>query len=247
MGPIEITCPTFGRLGLIGDRLHDGHDFVVRSNSKNNVVDYFIFLDSRGISHEFDNSLADKLISRITDLNKTYLLVCRPLELTIWVTLISLLTHTRLNPSKIITNMGFVDFTPKKLSILQSALVQIESVLGKGVAESYFVEDFVSSRGGTSLFSMRFKETYRDAIEAIAARHQIVIINTPLTDPGIKIQRMRPRSFFSAQIESNMFNRSISSAHVIELPDFDEALTYDAVHYTCSGNDLIFDKVKEYL
>lgn len=248
MGPIEFVSPNIGRLRVIGDRLHDGHDFVVLADTKSNVFDFLIFLDSRGICREFDHSLADKLISRITQTKRTYLLICRPLELTIWATLIGFFAINRLSPAKIITNMGFVDFTPKKLSVLLDAAKQVELSVGKGVADSCFVEDFVSSGGDVMpLYSLRFGEAYRVAIEAIAARHAMVIINTPLTDPGIIIERRRPPAFFPALAESNEFNRSINGAQVIDLPDFDETLTYDAVHYTPRGNDLIFDKVKGYL
>ena len=34
------------------------HDFIVRSNSKSNSIDYLLFLDSRMVSAEFDTSLA---------------------------------------------------------------------------------------------------------------------------------------------------------------------------------------------
>ena len=153
MQPINFACPTLGPLMVIGERLHHGHDFVVRSNAKNGVIDYLIFLDSRGISREFEHSLADKLISRIAELGKTYVLVCRPLELTIWATLIGFLNINQLNPAKIITNMGFVDFTPKKQSILLDAVDQVESVVGKGVADILFVEDYVAGGGGRSPYT----------------------------------------------------------------------------------------------
>lgn len=232
---------------VMGERLHDGHDFVVRSNTDNAAMEYLLFLDSRGISREFKHSLADKLITRISQLGKTYLLVCRPLELTTWATLIGFLAINELNPVKIITNMGFVDFTPKKQSILQNAIRQVESAVGLGVAETYFVEAYATEGGAIPLYSMRYGETYRCAIEEIARRHDTVILNTPLTDPGIAIERKRPVSFFPALAESNAFNRSIRGARVIDLPDFDESLTYDAVHFTRCGNELIFDRLKDYL
>lgn len=248
MGPIEFSCPNFGQLQITGDRLNDGHDFVVRSNAKSDAIDYLVFLDSRGISREFDNSLADKLISRITQMNKSYLLVCRPLELTTWASLIGFFALNRLSPAKVVTNMGFVDFTPKKVSILQDAVLQVEAAVGNGVAESYFVEEFLSTEGEPiSLYSIRYGIAYRAAIEEIALRHSMVIINTPQTDPGINIVRKRPPAFFPAQAASNYFNRAINGAKVIDLPDFDETLTYDAVHYTHHGNEVIFDKIKEYL
>ena len=81
----------------------------------------------------------------------------------------------------------------------------------------------------------------------MTGQHEMIIINTPLTDPDIVIERKRPVSFFPAQAESNAFNRSIAGAQVIDLPDFDESLTYDAVHYTRRGNELIFDRLRDYL
>lgn len=236
-----------GSLQVMGERLHDGHDFVVRSNAENEAIDYLLFLDSRGISREFEHSLADKLITRMSQLGKTYLCICRPLELTIWATLIGFLALNKLNPAKIITNMGFVDFTPKKQSILQYAVLQVEAVVGQGVASTRFVEDYCAAGRGISLYAMHFDETYRRAIEAIAERHTMVILNTPLTDPGIAIERKRPETFFPAQAEANVFNRSIRGAKVIDLPDFDESLTYDAVHFTRRGNELIFDRLTDYL
>jgi hypothetical protein len=249
MGPIEFTCPTFGQLKVIGDRLHDGHDFVIEANTANEVFDYLVFFDSRGISRQFDNSLADKLISKIVSMGKSYLLVCRPLELTIWATLIGFLSINRLNPAKIITNMGFVDFTPKKQSILQDAVLQVELAVGKNVAASFFVEDYLSSGREQlmPLYSMQYGKDYRLAIEAIAAQQPLVIINTPLTDTGIAIEKRRPSAFFPAQAESNEFNRSINGAQVIDLPNFDETLTYDAVHYTSLGNEVIFERLKGFL
>jgi hypothetical protein len=248
MGPIEFNCPNFGQLKVIGDRLYESHHFVVQSNIDSTTFDYLIFLDSRGISAEFDSSIAAKLIAKIQQTGKTYLMVCRPLELTIWATLIGFLAINQLNPAKIITNMGFVDFTPKKLSILSDATQQVELSVGKDVVKPYFVEDFSLSSGETvALFAMNYGKAYRNAIEAISVIHKMIIINTPLTDAGIAIERKRPASFFLAQSESNNFNRSINGAQVIDFQKFDELLTYDAVHYTPRGNEVIFDAVKGFI
>lgn len=248
MGPIEIDCPNFGRLAVVGDRLNDGHDFVIRSNGGRDVLDYLLFLDSRGISREFAGSLADRLVAQISPRGARYLLLCRPLELTTWATLINFITFNKLNPAKIVTNMGFVDFTPKKQSVLQNAIQQVEFFVGRDVAESYFLQNFVSSTGEEiPLYSMSYGGVYRKCIESIVVRQPTVIINTPLVDPGIRIERERPRVFFSALADSNEFNRSICGVQVVDIPDFDETLTCDAVHYTSRGNEVIFDKVKDYI
>ena len=248
MEPINIICPNFGPLAVVGDRLHDGYDFVVRSNSRSDTLDYLIFLDSRGISRGFEGSIADKLITQIAQGGGTYLLLCRPLELTTWATLINFIVINKLNLSKIVTNMGFVDFTPKKLSTLQDAVQQVDFFIGKDVANSCFVQSFESSSGEMiPLYSMCYGDTYRKSIETIAKRLPTLIVNTPLVDDGIRIDRKRPHAFFSALANSNEFNRSINGAQVVDLPHFDETLTYDAVHYPTLGNEVIFDSIKDYI
>lgn len=94
----------------MAEQLHDGHDFVVRSNAENAVIDYLLFLDSRRISYEFDYSLADKLICRISQLGKTYLCVCRPLEMIIWAIQIGFLAHNKGKPSQDHHQHGYCRF-----------------------------------------------------------------------------------------------------------------------------------------
>ena len=248
MHPIKFECPGLGELQVIGENLNDGHDFVVLSNAENNTIDYLYFLDSRGISKCFEGSLAEMLIDRALQTGKTYLLICRPLQLTIWATLIGFLAMNHIQPVKIITNMGFVDFTPKKDSILQDVVRQVDSVVGKGVVHTCFAENYVSTGGDViALYTNTYSQSYKLAIEALAKLHNMVILNTPPTDPQIKINRSRPSTFFSAQLKSNRFNRMIRGAQIVDPPIFDESLTYDAVHFTRRGNELNFTILRPYL
>lgn len=248
MHPIKFECPGLGALQVMGENLNDGHDFVVRSNAQSNILDYLYFLDSRGISRCFEGSLAEMLIDRALHTGKTYLLICRPLELTIWATLIGFVALNQIKPVNIITNMGFVDFTPKKDLILQDVVRQVDSVVGKGVANSCFAENYVCTAGDViPLYTNTYDKNYILAIEAIAKLHNMVILNTPQTDPQIKINRLRPSTFFSAQLKANRFNRLIRGAEIVSPPFFDESLTYDAVHFTRRGNELNFNMLKPYL
>lgn len=248
MRPIEIDCPSFGALTVVGDRLHEGSDFFVRANGRQEVLDCLVFLDSRGVSAGFEQSLANRLIAHISRAGGNYLLLCRPLELTTWATLVNFIVLNKLNPARIVTNMGFVDFTPKKPAILKDAIQQVEFCAGKGVAKSYALQERVESRGEElDLHSMVYGDAYRRCIEDVVIRQPTVVINTPLVDPSIRIERARPKAFFSALSDSNAFNHSIGGAHVVDLPNFDEMLTYDAVHYTTRGNEVIFEKVKGFL
>lgn len=248
MRSLEFICPNIGKLKVIGDRLHDGHDFVVKSNAKSYTVDYLIFLDSRGISRKFEDSLADKLITQIALNGASYLLVCRPLELTTWATLINFMAINILKPAKIITNMGFVDFTPKKMTVLEDSVAQVEFAIGKGVATSVFAEAYLSSSGeNIDLYSMSYSEKYKKAIECVTSKTPTVIINTPFVSEDIDIERKRPHAFFTSLAHSIDFNRAITDAQVVGLPIFDEKFTYDGVHYTPQGNDVAFGAIKNYL
>jgi hypothetical protein len=69
-----------------------------------------------------------------------------------------------------------------------------------------------------------------------------VVIKTPLVESTIKIDRKRPLSFFTQLEKTNDFINALD-CESIDLPIFDERLTYDAVHWTAEGNKLVFDKI----
>lgn len=247
MRPIQISCNSLSFF-VIGNYLNEGHDFVIKSNSHNKNFDYFIFLDSRGVSSDFSTSLAQKIIHEMERKKSSYLIICRPIELTTWSTLINFLSINQLSPTKIITNMGFVDFTPKKLSLLDDAIKQARYLMGEKIVQPTFVENFLSSTGDLiSLYSMDYSYEYKKNIEVLTEKFEILLINTPLVDSLVNFTRSRPSSFYDGLINTNKFNRSIENIKIIDLPNFDTKLTYDAVHYTSSGSDLIFDKIKKYL
>jgi hypothetical protein len=244
---IELDCPEFGQVCFIGSSLHAGHDRLICANCTRGALEVLIFLDSRGIGADFRGSLVDRILTRLNG-SRGYLAICRPLELTTWATLFNFLAINALKPGQIITNMGFVDFTPKKQAILADAVQQVEARMGVGLARSQFVEEYATADGETlALYSMSYAAGYRQRIETMIADGSAIVLNTPPVSPDISVPRKRPRSFFSAVDKGNAFNRSISGATVIDLPVFDESYTYDAVHYTNRGNELIFGRLVEYL
>lgn len=249
MPRLSVPCPSFGQsLAFDGQRLHEGHDFVLRSNCHGQQPDVLIFLDSRGVSRRFEGSLANRLIETIEASNRRYLLVCRPLELTTWATLVNFISANDIRPGVLFTNVGFVDFTPKKLAILEDAVRQVEVRIGPGAANPFFVETYTPSGGEPlSLYAIRYSSGYREHVEHAIARQPTFIIDTPRVSPDIQIEKKRPSAFFPALDETRAFIRSISGAVVIPLPDFDETLTYDALHYTDLGNELIYKEVGGYL
>jgi hypothetical protein len=241
---IQYDCVGFGALNFVGDSLNDGHDFRISSNCKAADLETLVFLDSRGISAAYEGSLA-QLITNALDSN--YLCICRPLELTMWATLHNFLAVNQLRPESIITNLGFVDFTPKKPRIADYAIRQVDYLIGANVATSVPVERYVLSNGeNVPLFITEYTDTYRRSVDQSLNGMRALVLNTPPLDPNIRIERARPKSFFDMIAKSNQFNSSLS-ATVCDFGPFDESQTYDGVHYTAAGNELIFGQIRRYL
>ena len=115
---------------------------------------------------------------------------------------------------------------------------------GPNVASSIYVETINSTEDGRiPIFATQYTSAYRETIQNYLFRQLSVVINTPWIRPDITIERRRPASFFGQIRKAIEFNRSLDAARAIDLPEFDSAMTYDAVHYTDQGNGLIFDRV----
>jgi hypothetical protein len=245
MGPIKAEIPSLPPFDFIGDRLHEGHDCRILGSGSVEELEYLIFMDSRGVSSRYENSLADKIIHHISE-KGSYLLVCRPLELTTWATLLNFLKWNRIAPKTIVTNMGFVDFTPKKEEVLLDAKAQVDYLLGINDTTIEFEEMYTASSGiQIPLYSLTYDHRYLKEINRIALNSNLVVLNTPAILPDLVLPRARPLSFFNGIEKGNDFNRRIENSTVLELPTFDLSLTYDAVHYTDEGNRLIFQMISK--
>lgn len=243
----NLKIINYTNIKIIGESLNSGDDFYISSNSYDFELDYLLFFDSRGIGKKYEGSIAHRLVSMLTAKGKKYLIICRPLELTVYATLINFLNYNQIKPAKIITNLGFVDFTPKKKSILEDIIQQVEFAVGQNIADAVFCENYISSEGVVPIYYNQYKPEYRQAIEKISAKIPMVIINTPVTDPNIRIERLRPQSFYQCQFMTINFNRLIKHAIVVDMPKISLEHTYDAVHYTDFGNELIFSEVESYI
>ena len=248
MNHFTLACDGYGPLHFVGARPHEGHDRLLTSNAHGQPVDLLCLLDSRGISAQYQTSLAQRVITHAEQQGLHYVMICRPLELTTWATVANFFTHNPLRAPTFVTNMGFVDFTPKKPEILEDAMRQVEAHIGAHVATASFVEKSVRANGDVlSLFAMQYSEDYGRAISRALQGQRTVVINSPLVSPTCEFPRPRPASFFKALEDGNTFNRGLPGVTVVDLPEFDLSLTYDGVHYTEQGSAVIFDRLKEYL
>lgn len=207
---LEAYCPNWGMMRFIGARLNAGHDFLLDSNCGDaGEIDVLIWLDSRGVSNHYSGSLAHKLITFFSESKQRYLLICRPLELTTWATLINFMEINTIHPRKLLTNMGMVDFTPKKKDVLADALAQVVYMLGSDDLSIEFAEHYVGSAGDLiELYVMYYGSLYSASVRQLVACQRTIVINTPLVPKDINIKRSRPKSFSMDYIKlKNLMHR----------------------------------------
>ncbi|MFL2601062.1 MAG: hypothetical protein ACJ0PU_02890 [Flavobacteriaceae bacterium] len=231
-----------------GDELNKKHDFIISTEGHNKEVDFLLFFDSRGICKDFKTSLSNKIIKNLPK-NKSYLLVSRPLEITTWMTLYNFVLLNKIVPKKIITNMGFVDFTPKKSSIIEKSIIQYDLFFSKKDAEVNLLEKYYDeNKSQLILYQQNYPSKFVKSLEELLKSSEIIILNTPLLKKDYNFERKRPFSFFNAVKKSNQFNHKLKiNKTVIDFERFDNRLCYDGVHYTSKGNERLFLSIKKYL
>lgn len=244
MSTLEINTG-HGEISLVGNKVYEGHDYYVKANAPLSDVKVILFFDSRGVSKNWESSLLKKLLEYFE--SSSYLIVARPLELTTWPTLYNFLGLNRLSPELLITNIGIVDFTPKKYSLCQLMVEQVMFDGEAGVSSILPLETYQLSNGQEEmLFSVDYSEQYKQHLKSFFFNVPILAIKTPAVDPGINIERIRPASFFTQLHKTNKFIDMLGCTS-IDLGCFDNRLTYDAVHWTREGNELVFDKIISHL
>jgi hypothetical protein len=230
-----------------GNALHEGGDFCVTANNFSQKPNFLIFLDSRGVSGSFKFSLLEKIIFFLERKQKTYIAINRPLNLTTWATLLNFLKLNNISPECVITNVGFVDFTPKKWSNIQDALYQVEYMSPNSIDGLEDLGEHKDKFSNNIIYRIKYNDIYRENIQNTIARHKTVIIKTPNFPVNAKIKRARPPSFFDGIEETNKFYDSLKNCEKIELGGFTEKESYDGVHYSNSGNEIIFGKLEKFL
>jgi len=226
--------------------LNQRSDFYISANTKIKSPDILVFMDSRGIGNDFNSSIINSLEKSFINLNLNYLIISRPVELTTWVTFYNTMEINNICPKLIITNMGFVDYTPKKKSIVNKYIYQIENI--NNDYRINFIEDFRDNRDKTlPLYNVVIGPSIDSKIKKKFNKKSTIIINTPIVNPNIKFERKRPPSFYKCIIEGNNYNQSFSNADIIEIGIFDGKNTYDGVHYTNSGNKIIIKKIRDFI
>ena len=221
-------------------------NFVIQSKISNNY-DFLFFMDSRGAKAPKSSISSIMRLTKYLDEKKlSYLVISRPLNLTIFSTLLSFLENTTIKFKRVITNVGFVDTTPKKLDTLNDIRSQFNAL---GITYMYQkLENFKLSNG--IIEELGTLKINKNSIIDIANRlkqinSELYFINTPEVSKNNSLERKRPESFYHQINKSNILIKEISNRSNGRLIDVSKSgiHTFDGVHFTNSGHSIYFKKV----
>ena len=234
---------------------NNGKDFRVLTSTADITQSYdvLVFTDSKGssISEQGEQCWTDMLISQLIEKGMSCLFVSRPKELTTFFTLINFLNNNLLSFRYLITNVGFVDFTPKKEEFMTDILSQapsenIRSGLSYQVLSSYQL----SSGEDASLYTFEYGDIEKVIAEELTKRFEYtLLVGTMEFSPAIAIQRKRPPEFFTQLNKTNEFIFKIAQAshklHFVQplkypFSNNGDNMSYDAVHFTPSGHTAMY-------
>ncbi|WP_294919240.1 hypothetical protein [Sulfuricurvum sp. PD_MW2] len=215
---------------------------------------YLMFFDSRGLAtdnNKIENSYLYRF-KRLLDIhNLSYLIISKPKNLTLFATLYNfLLLNENFTFNTLVTNIGYVDLTPKKQDYLDDALIQIKQFSNtQNVIHQH--EKYPLNNGNIEVLqSIEYQENYLIELNSLLNKKfkKKYFINTPAISKDIQIERSRPDSFFQQLHKTNeliffMVNFSQTKNRLIDIHNI--TYTYDAVHYTDEGHKMIFDILQE--
>lgn len=228
------------------------HEFKIISNINYSdyEYDYLIFTDSKGNCNKDSKSWTNQLIEVFNAKNITYLLITRPKEMTIFFSLINFISNNNnLKFKYLITNVGFVDTTPKKKIFINDIFDQ--NPYDFELIEIYLCDYQLNSGEVSPLYTVDYEIVIDEISKNLSSRfEQIYLISTFVFKKNIKIERKRPDEFFEQlkttnnllkKIESNSKKITYIDVGINQSKLVDESqISYDAVHFTQKGHDLVF-------
>lgn len=185
------------------------------------------------------------------DRGLSYLSICRPKELTTFFSLLQFMERNPIQFGYLITNMGFVDYTPKKREFVQDIIDQCPD--DYKLAENPWVKlgtHTLSDGTNADLFSLDFGPLEQYVAHKITERFKYaILIGVQEMASTLQLPRQRPENFFSQLLVTNslLFNiasrsHSIHYLQPLKFPYDDmEATSSDGVHFTEFGHKKLYD------
>jgi hypothetical protein len=211
--------------------------------------DWLIFVDSRGL--ESDSSLETTWLYQVCDKlgkkNSSYLAISRPKNITTFATLINFINLNDIHFSRLITNLGFVDCTPKKEIFVKDIEEQVKEFFYEKLESHTFPEYLTSEKELVNLYSLQYSKNYLAAVTTHLKLSFIesYFITTPIIDSSITFKRERPYCFYEQLKVTNSLIHTISlmaNAKIVELETLSLS-TFDGVHF----NEFDHAKLGEYI
>ncbi|WP_323651225.1 SGNH/GDSL hydrolase family protein [Aliarcobacter butzleri] len=238
-----------------GEICNSKENKIIKSDLIENY-DFLLFFDSRAMlinEKDYKNSFFYKLIEIFNKKSISYIAISRPKNLTVFSTIINFLQlNKNLKFINLITNVGFVDCTPKKYTNIEDINIQI-SQFSKICNEIIKFGNYELNGGETEvLHSIKYSKEYINELNTLFHNcfKQSYFINTPLVLENIEMKRKRPKSFFSQLETTNSLINELVSIDINKnrLIDISKIIhTYDGVHYTNTGHKKIYEKIIEEL
>ena len=227
------------------------HEFRILTNKNlsEKEYEYLIFTDSKGNCEENFSSWTDQLIDRLKINGVSFLLITRPKEMTIFFSLINFLNNNNdIKFKYLITNIGFVDTTPKKREFINDIFDQ--NPFNNKLTETHLCNYLLNSGKVSPVYTVNYDSVICKISEILSKRfNEIHLIVTFEFSKNIKIERKRPNEFYDQLKLSNEFLKKIQShsvninyvdvgSNISKLED-ESDISYDALHFIQKGHDLV--------
>ena len=239
-------------------RPNQGKDFFVRAFPEGlDNYKYLIFSDSKGCSSE--GILGDEWIIRLSDdLNKrniSHVLISRPKDITVFFSLVNFINNNGVSFNSLVTNLGFVDTTPKKQVFIDDIISQTPIGFNGNQLKKVKLCNYKLNDGNTeSLYSLNYDGLLGQLSNSISSYfHSVYLLEVIEFNPNINIARSRPAEFFSQLKIANALIKRVSlynkNIKIIKMNSWhnipQEHLSYDAVHFTPQGHGYVLGKLIE--
>ena len=227
------------------------NEFRILSNKdkSDKEYEYLIFTDSKGNCEENFYSWVDQLTDKLKINNVSFLLITRPKEMTIFFSLINFLNNNNdIKFKYLITNIGFVDTTPKKREFINDIFDQ--NPFNNKLTKTPLCNYLLNSGEVSTLYTVNYDSVTFKIAEILSKRfNEIHLIGTFEFSKNIKIERKRPDEFYDQLKLANKlllkiqsYSENINYIDVrpnISVQEDESDISFDAVHFTQSGHDLV--------
>jgi len=241
---------------------NDGEDFVILSSDHDlrDHYDFLVFTDSKGMTllqEDVRNTWTYMFAQDRIKTGYSVLLITRPKIITVFFTLVNFVRNNGVKFTYLVTNLGFVDHTPKKREFLDDIVQQLPEQFPQSELSLKELGTYTLSSGENQLLCSFNYSNISELIgdEIRRAFKFCVLIGIIEFNNTIKISRSRPDCFYDQLNAANefIFNISKNSASLIffqylRAPLYDpEKVSYDAVHFTSFGHKQLFENIKTLL